>query len=96
MPKAYFVTTYRSVSDPEKLAAYATLARPAILAMGGRFIVRGSPIRTFESGLDQRCVVVEFENISAAVAAYESQGYRAALAALGDGAERDVRVLEGA
>ena len=96
MPKAYFVTTYRSVSDPEKFAAYARLAGPAISAAGGKFIVRGSPIRTFEAGLDQRGVVVEFENISAALAAYESEGYRAALAALGDGAERDVRLFEGA
>ena len=28
MPKAYAVVTYRSVSDPEKLAAYAELALP--------------------------------------------------------------------
>ena len=87
------VTAYRSVSDPEKFAAYARLAGPAISAAGGKFIVRGSPIRTFEAGLDQRGVVVEFENISAALAAYESEGYRAAL---GDGAERDVRLFEGA
>jgi hypothetical protein len=29
MPKAYAVVTYRSISDPEKLAAYAKLALPA-------------------------------------------------------------------
>ena len=31
MPKAYAVVTYRSLSDPEKLAAYAKLAVPAVL-----------------------------------------------------------------
>ena len=30
MPKAYAVVTYRSISDPEKLATYAKLALPAL------------------------------------------------------------------
>ena len=34
MPKAYGVVTYRSVSDPEKLAAYAKLAGPAVASFG--------------------------------------------------------------
>ena len=34
MPKAYAVVTYRSVSDPEKLAAYAELALPAVKPLG--------------------------------------------------------------
>jgi len=38
MPKAYAVVTYRSVSDPEKLAAYAKLAGPAIAPFGARFL----------------------------------------------------------
>jgi hypothetical protein len=32
MPKAYWVATYRSVSDPDALAAYAKLSVPAIVA----------------------------------------------------------------
>jgi hypothetical protein len=31
LPKAYAVVTYRSISDPEKLAAYAKLALPALV-----------------------------------------------------------------
>jgi hypothetical protein len=34
MPKAYAVVTYRSVSDAEKLAAYAKLAGPAVVLSG--------------------------------------------------------------
>ena len=34
MPKAYAVVTYRSISDPEKLAAYAKLALPAVYLWG--------------------------------------------------------------
>ena len=37
MPKAYAVVTYRSISDPEKLAAYAKLAGPAVATFRGSF-----------------------------------------------------------
>ena len=40
MAKAYWVATYRSISDPDKLAAYAKLAGPAIAAAGVRVHVR--------------------------------------------------------
>jgi uncharacterized protein (DUF1330 family) len=39
MPKAYWVTQYSEVRDPEKLAAYAALAGPSIEEAGGRFVV---------------------------------------------------------
>ena len=96
MAKAYWVATYRSVSDADKLAAYAKLAGPAIEAAGGKFLARGTPAKTYEAGLDQRTVVIEFESVAAATAAHDSPGYQAALKALGDGAERDIRILEGA
>ncbi|MUH43924.1 MAG: DUF1330 domain-containing protein, partial [Actinobacteria bacterium] len=37
MAKGYWVSAYRSISDPEKLAAYAKLAGPAITGGGGHF-----------------------------------------------------------
>ena len=37
MPKAYWVTSYHSISVSEKLAAYARLAPPAIAPYGGRY-----------------------------------------------------------
>ena len=43
MAKAYWVATYRSVSNPDALAAYAKLAGPAIAAAGGRALARGLP-----------------------------------------------------
>jgi uncharacterized protein (DUF1330 family) len=96
MAKAYWVGCYRSISDPNALAEYAKLAGPAIVAGGGKFLVRGTPAKTYEAGLDQRTVVVEFESVAAATAAHDSPGYQAALKALGNGAERDIRILEGA
>jgi uncharacterized protein (DUF1330 family) len=96
MAKAYWVACYRSISKPDALAEYAKLAGPAILAGGGKFLVRGTPAKTYEVGLNQRTVVIEFESVAAATAAHDSPGYQAALKALGDGAERDIRILEGA
>jgi uncharacterized protein (DUF1330 family) len=94
MAKAYWINTFRSVSDPEKLAAYIELAGPAMRAAGGRFLARGEPARVFESGAKARTALIEFDSVEAAVAAYESDAYQAALAALGDGAERDLRIIE--
>ena len=96
MAKAYWVTTYRSISNPEAFAAYAKLAGPALQAAGGRFLARGNPAKTYEAGLHQRCVVIEFDSVAAATAAHDSAGYEAALDALGNGAERDIRIMEGA
>jgi uncharacterized protein (DUF1330 family) len=95
MPKAYWVATYRSVKNPDALAAYARLAGPAIEAGGGRFIVRGTPAKTYEAGLNQRTVVIEFASVAAAEATHDSPAYQAAIAELGDGAERDIRIVEG-
>jgi uncharacterized protein (DUF1330 family) len=96
MGKAYWVNTFRSVSDPERLAAYVELAGPVMRAAGGRFLARGVPARAFEQGVLERTVVIEFESVNQAVGAYESPGYQAALRALGDGAERDLRIVEAA
>lgn len=96
MPKAYWVSAaYRAVKDTDKLAAYARLAGPAIAAGGGRFLARGEPAKTFEAGLKQRTVLIEFDSVEQAVATHDSAGYKAALDALGDGAERDIRIVEG-
>jgi uncharacterized protein (DUF1330 family) len=94
--KAYWVVTYRKVKDPEKLAAYAKLAGPAIQSMGGKFVVRGTPAKTFEGGLNERTVVSEWPSLEKAIEAYESPAYKEALRALGNGADRDIRIVEGA
>ncbi len=95
MAKGYWVTLYRSVSNPAALAEYAKLAGPAIQASGGRFLARGVAARAFEAGLNERSVVIEFDSVAQAIAAYESPAYQAALKILEGVAERDVRILEG-
>jgi uncharacterized protein (DUF1330 family) len=95
MAKAYWVVCYRSISDPAARDAYTKLAVPAVLASGGRFLARGLPAKTYEGGIDQRTVLVEFDSLAQAIAAHESSGYQAALAVLGSAAERDLRIVEG-
>ena len=96
MKKGYWVVAYRSISDPAVLKEYGQLAGPAIQAAGGKALVRTSDgIEARESGLQQRIVVTEFESFAKAVAAYESDAYKAALKVLGSGADRDFRIVEG-
>ena len=95
MAKAYWIATYRSISDPEALAAYAKLAGPAISAAGGRFLARGNAAAAYEAGVAQRVVLIEFESVERAVAAHESEAYRAALKVFGKAADRDLRIVEG-
>lgn len=96
MAKAYWIAFYRSIKNPEALAAYAKLAGPAIQAAGGRFLARGGVAKTYEAGLNQRVVVVEFDSVAQAIAAHDSAAYQQALKALGkDAAERDMRIVEG-
>jgi uncharacterized protein (DUF1330 family) len=93
--KVYWVNCYRQVRDPHKLAAYAQLAGPAIEAAGGRFVARATAALAYEAGTLERVVIIEFPSLDAAVAAHDSAAYQAALAALGDGAVRDLRIVHG-
>jgi uncharacterized protein (DUF1330 family) len=94
MPGAYWINIVREVRDPDRLAAYVRLAGPAIAAAGGTFLARGTAAAAFEDGQAERTALIAFDSVEAAVAAYESPAYQEALAALGDGAVRDIRVVE--
>jgi uncharacterized protein (DUF1330 family) len=95
MAKAYWISCYRTINDPAKLTAYAQLAGPALEGGGGRFLARGIAAKAYEDGKTERTVVIEFESVEQAMAAHDSAGYQAALAALGDGAVRDLRIVPG-
>jgi uncharacterized protein (DUF1330 family) len=94
MPKAYWISFYREILDPGKLAAYAKLAGPAIEKGGGRYLARGTPAQVYEEGQRERTVVIEFDSVAKAVEVHDSAAYQAALAALKGGVLRDVRIVE--
>jgi len=95
MAKAYWVVCYHSITDEAALKEYARLAGPATMAMGARYLVRGMPAKTYEAGINQRTVVVEFPSLEKALAAHDAPEYKEALKALGNGAKRDLRIVEG-
>jgi uncharacterized protein (DUF1330 family) len=95
MAKGYWIGAYRRIFDAEKLAACARLAGPAVEAAGGRFLSRNGEIEVHEQGVRERTVIVEFESYALARAAYNTAPYQEALRALGDGVERDVRIVKG-
>ncbi|MFF2197556.1 DUF1330 domain-containing protein [Streptomyces sp. NPDC058157] len=95
MAKGYWVSVYRSIADPEKVAAYDELARAAVEAAGGRLLSRGSRVVAYDGGIAERTILVEFDSFEQAVAARASAAYQEALAVLADGVERDFRIIEG-
>jgi uncharacterized protein (DUF1330 family) len=95
VPKAYWISAYHAVHDPEALAAYAKLAGPAIQNAGGRFLARGTPAQVYERGINQRVVLIEFDSVAHAVATHDSPAYQEAVRVLGNAVDRDLRIVEG-
>jgi uncharacterized protein (DUF1330 family) len=54
------------------------------------------PVRAYEGGANQRCVVIEFPSVEQAAAAYESPAYQAALGIMRGAMQREVRIVPGA
>ncbi|MER0240629.1 DUF1330 domain-containing protein [Streptomyces sp. HSW2009] len=95
MAKGYWVSAYRTIVHPEKLAAYNELAAPAVAAGGGRLLAIDSRVVAHDAGIAERTILIEFDSFEQAVAAHASDAYQKALAALADGVERDFRIVEG-
>jgi uncharacterized protein (DUF1330 family) len=95
MAKGYWITFYRKVTNAEALAAYAKLAGPAIEDGGGKFLARGVPVKSYEAGLKERTVLIEFDSAVKAMATYEGVSYQAAAKLLAGAVEREVRIVEG-
>jgi uncharacterized protein (DUF1330 family) len=93
--KAYWIACYREIKDPAKLAAYAKVAGPAIVAAGGTILARGVADVAYEAGLKERTTLIAFDSVEAAVAAHDSEPYQAALALLDGGVVRDMRIIAG-
>jgi uncharacterized protein (DUF1330 family) len=97
MKKGYWVVAYRKVCDEATMKNYVALAGAALRPFGARLLVPpGGEVTAHEAGSKQMTVVVEFDSYEIALAAYESEDYKKALAALGPQVERDFRIVEGA
>ena len=60
-----------------------------------RFLARTTAAKAYEAGLLERTVLIEFDSVEQAAAVHDSAAYQAALAALGDGVVRDLRIVPG-
>lgn len=95
MAKGYWVSVYRKINKPDQVLEYSKQATAAIKEGGGRPLVRGVASLVQGDGFKERTVVIEFDSLAAATAAFNSKTYQEALVTLGDAVERDFRVVEG-
>jgi uncharacterized protein (DUF1330 family) len=96
MTKAYWINTFTAIRDTARLEEYIRLAGPAMRAGGGRFLARGNPEHALEGASSLRTTLIEFPSVQAAYDAYHSDGYQEALRALGDAADREIRIIKAA
>ncbi|MGF1595498.1 MAG: DUF1330 domain-containing protein [Acidimicrobiales bacterium] len=84
------------VTDPERYEKYKLLSPGAVAAHGGRFIVRGGESEVLEGEPeDRRLVVLEFPDLDAARAFYDSPEYLDARKARAGAAEMQMIIVEG-
>jgi len=95
MPKGYFLSAHRSPANPQKREAYLQLAGSAMLKAGGKTLASTNKVEAHENGASEQTVLIEFESLDKAIAAYDSEDYQKALEALDGGADRDIRIFEG-
>jgi uncharacterized protein (DUF1330 family) len=74
---AYWIA-HVTVTDREAYKGYQALAPEAFAAHGARFLARGGTHEVLEGQAFDRHVVIEFPDLVAAKACYDSPAYRAA------------------
>jgi uncharacterized protein (DUF1330 family) len=83
------------VTDPALYERYKPLAAAAIVAAGGRYLVRGGETIAMEGAPAGRLVVLEFPDLATARAFYDGPGYAEARAIRERAATSRVFITEG-
>jgi uncharacterized protein (DUF1330 family) len=94
---AYVIARQRMPDpDVDELRRYREGSGPLVTRFGGRFIVRGGPIDVLEgeAGAD-RIAVIEFPDLAAARAWFDSPEYQAVAALRRGPAEADFVLVDG-
>ncbi|GAB1381002.1 DUF1330 domain-containing protein [Pararhodobacter aggregans] len=94
MPKAYWVA-HVDVADPEIYAKYREANAIPFAKYGARFIVRGGPQVQREGQSRARTVVIEFPDLEAATACFDSPEYQAAKVIRDPISTADLVIVEG-
>ncbi len=93
---AVYLLANLTVRDAQKFEAYRQAVPAVIARFGGRYLVRGGTVevREGEPGLD-RVVIVEFPDMAAARAFYDSPDYAPLLALRCAAADGTLAFIEG-
>jgi len=83
------------ITDAEQYERYKALADPSVAAAGGRYLVRGGEVETFEGATPARVVVLEFPTLAAAREWYRGEQYTAARALRDAACEARMFVVDG-
>jgi uncharacterized protein (DUF1330 family) len=76
---AAYVIVETDVTDPEPYERYKAAATEAVVAHGGRYLVRGGELDVLEGDWEpSRLVVLRFDDLATARRWYDSEGYRQA------------------
>jgi uncharacterized protein (DUF1330 family) len=94
MAKGYWIA-HVDVADPEAYKTYIAANAIPFAKYGARFLVRAGRNQVKEGAARSRHIVIEFEDYATALACYESQEYRRALALRQPVAQVDLVVVEG-
>lgn len=94
MPKGYIIG-HITVTDPEGYPEYVRRDTPILESHGAKFVVRGGAQEVLEGSAGQRTVVIEFENIEAARAAYDDPDYQEVAEIRRRCAESTIMIVEG-
>ena len=95
MSKSYWVATYQTIGDLEKLKKYAEVVTPVIKGFGGQALVRGGKYRVLEGDNFIRTVIWEFPNYQKAIECHESKKYQEGWSLAKETTERNLQIIEG-
>lgn len=74
-----YVIVETDITDPDRFEQYKAASPATVQAGGGRFVVRGGELAVLEGDWQpSRLVVLEFEDLAAARAWYDSETYQQA------------------
>ena len=95
MSKSYWVATYQTIGDLEKLKKYAEVVTPVIKSFGGQALVRGGKYQVLEGDNFIRTVIWEFPSYQKAMECHESKKYQEGWSLASEITSRNLLIIEG-
>jgi uncharacterized protein (DUF1330 family) len=94
---AYVIADVYEVRDQDALVEYRRRNTDAVANHGGRFVIRGGEVATLEGAWEPlRMVVIEFPDVAAARAWWDSEEYAPLKRMRQDASDTNIVLVEGA